>query len=392
MARNFNHNAPQHKYGNIIGTFIGIFAALFFGLVPGTANAQVVEQYTNSTDSAAGEISGTTACSVAAAFQRDFFVGDSFSVQDVNLGVLFAHGERDDTAIFLRSPAGTITTLKVLTGGTADNFNVLLDDEAGAGVGTHTNFDTATAGTAVPPYEETFVPANSLDAAYVGQDSVGIWTLFICDFAANGIDGTFFQADLFLERPSNAADLSLSKTVSSGSPSTAIFTLSVTNSAGSDLVTNGVQVSDILPAGVTFASASGTGTYNSGTGIWDIGTVAIGQTVSIDITVNVTAPAGTVITNSAEIIASSAPDPDSTVNNGVTTEDDFDSVSFTVGGRLPGVAPNIATICSVAGVGITVLDWNNLSAGEGWTPGTLSQSFTVPNIGTERTTCADIGQ
>ncbi|MEP3224579.1 MAG: DUF11 domain-containing protein [Parasphingorhabdus sp.] len=351
----------------------------FVYILPGTAYAQTVNQYTNSTDSAAGEISGADSCTVGITFQRDIFVSDDFSVQDVNVGVLMSHDTRSEFALFLRSPAGSIVTMKNLVGGTADNFNVLLDDDTATSVDTHTANDTATAGTVVPPYQRTFSPSNSVDAVFTGQGSFGTWTLFVCDFVDNGVNGTFFQMDLFLETPPPSADLSLAKTVASSSPSSAVYTLSVTNSAGSDLSATGVTVRDILPAGVTFVSASGTGSFNSGTGIWTLGTdIAPGQTMSIDLSVNVTATAGSTITNTAEILTASPTDPDSTPGNGVTTEDDFASRSFTVGGRLPGIPPNIGGICAAAGSGTILLDWNNHS----WTSGSTTGSATLANLGT----------
>ena len=176
-------------------------------LVTSPASAQTTMRYTNSTDSAAGGITDTNACSAAAALQRDFIVTDSFTVGDVNLGVLLSHGDRDDVALFLRSPAGNIITAKVLTGGAADNYNVLLDDQAATGIAAHTANDIATATTIVPPYQRTFAPANSLNAGFAGQNSAGTWTLFVCDFDNNGVaggdgsTGTFFQADQLQKVP-----------------------------------------------------------------------------------------------------------------------------------------------------------------------------------------------
>jgi uncharacterized repeat protein (TIGR01451 family) len=364
-----------------IHVFVGAILALFLlSALSAPAQAQTVNRYTNSTDSSAGEISGTVPCTVGITFQRDFNVTDDFSVQDVNLGVMMAHTNRSDYGLYLRSPAGNIVTVKNNTvGGSADHFNVLLDDQAASNISTHTANDTATAGTVVPPYQRTFRPSASMNGTFVGQSSYGAWSLFICDFANNGVNGTFFQADLYLTTPPPSADLSLSKSVASSSPTTAVYTLSVTNSSGSVQTASGVTVQDILPSGVTYVSSSGTGTYNNGTGIWTIGTnLAPGATVSIDIAVNITAVSGTNIVNNAQIMTSSQTDPDSTPGNGVTTEDDYASRSFTVGGRMPGVPPSIGGICSAAGTTTTVLDWNSNS----WTSGSTTGSANVSGLGT----------
>ncbi|MEN2403201.1 DUF11 domain-containing protein, partial [Flavobacterium sp. MC2016-06] len=70
-----------------------------------------------------------------------------------------------------------------------------------------------------------------------------------------------------------------------------------------------------------------TGSYNTTTGLWTLGSLITGasETLSVTATVN---PTGD-YTNFAEVTASSLPDPDSTPNNGVTTEDDYASVTIT---------------------------------------------------------------
>src|SRR5262249_59978362 len=71
------------------------------------------------------------------------------------------------------------------------------------------------------------------------------------------------------------ADLALSKTVSDETPNvgdTITSTITLTNN-GPDAATN-VQVTDFLPAGLTFVSATPSqGTYSSTTGLWTVGTM-----------------------------------------------------------------------------------------------------------------------
>ena len=80
------------------------------------------------------------------------------------------------------------------------------------------------------------------------------------------------------------ADLAVTKSVSNPTPNvgdTITFTITVAN-AGPDTAT-GVTVTDLLPAGVTFVSASASqGTYNNVTGIWTVGTVAPSATADPD--------------------------------------------------------------------------------------------------------------
>ena len=67
------------------------------------------------------------------------------------------------------------------------------------------------------------------------------------------------------------------------------FTITLTNS-GPDAAT-GVQVTDLLPAGLTFVSANPSqGTYTPGTGVWDVGTVAARQPQTLQIVATVVSP------------------------------------------------------------------------------------------------------
>jgi uncharacterized repeat protein (TIGR01451 family) len=356
------------------------FCVLVLALFSQTASAQTTTRYTNTTDSAVGALSETTA-TCAAPFTRDFVVGTNYIVTDINIGVLLAHTYRSDLTLRLRAPDGTAVTFMTATGGTLDNLNMLFDDSDPDPIAGDTTDDVATAATVVPTYADTRNSGNAL-AALNGKNSAGTWRLEICD-NANGDAGTFFQADLYLTAPpANFADLSLTNTVASTSTNTAVYTLTVKNAGYSTQTANAISVRDILPAGVTFASASGTGTYNNATGIWAVGSVAPGAQASININVNITAPATTVITNIAEITASSLTDTDSTPNNGITSEDDYAARTFTVGGRLPGLAPSINGICSAAGVSTTTLDWNAQTWNPTTTANTAIGSVNVANIGT----------
>jgi uncharacterized repeat protein (TIGR01451 family) len=131
-------------------------------------------------------------------------------------------------------------------------------------------------------------------------------------------------------------DLSLAMTVSNTTPNKAdpvIFTITITNNSTTDTAT-GVTVKDLLPAGLTYVSDSGAGTYNKTTGIWVVGTVLASSTVTLNIITNLTATLPQPVpanfwTNSAEIWTSDQLDPDSIPGNSSTTEDDDDSRSLT---------------------------------------------------------------
>ena len=175
------------------------------------------------------------------------------------------------------------------------------------------------------------------------------------------------------------ADLSLSKSLIGSPPvqgGTATWRLTVTNSALSNQTASNVVVDDTFPAGFNFSSASGDGSFNQSSGEWDVGTLAPGDSATLTITGTVSLAAGSTITNIAEIISTIAADPDTTVNNGNTLEDDYASSSFTVqSGRAPGVPPVLA--CPV---GASVFDWDTVS----WTAGSIDNTYAFSSFGNIR--------
>ncbi|RKR09090.1 putative repeat protein (TIGR01451 family) [Flavobacterium sp. 81] len=123
-----------------------------------------------------------------------------------------------------------------------------------------------------------------------------------------------------------SADLSLTKSVNNPTPlvgSQVTFEVIVTNNGPQD--NTGVQVTDLLPTGYTYDSFTvSTGIYNPLTGVWTVGNLVNGKFETLQITATVNATGDYL--NKAEVTASDLPDPDSTPNNGITTEDDYAEV------------------------------------------------------------------
>lgn len=341
-------------------------------VVAPAAHAQTTTTYSNATG---GAINSSTPCS--SPLVRNFTVSTNYIVGDVDLGVLATHTWRGDIRITLQSPAGT--RVQLVNGDinniSGDNFNVRLNDGGAQTVNTDGN--TATHSTSAPPYQNDFSP-NSPLSAFNGENAQGTWRLEICDQYPQADNGNFVRADLYLTSlPANYADLSLAKSVSSAAPATGSsisYTLAVTNASGSPATATGVTVLDTLPAGFSFTSATGFGSYNSTTGVWTVGSVPPGATRTLTISGTVNATSGATILNSAEITASSAPDIDSTPGNGATGEDDYAAASFTVSGsRVAGVPPVL--ICPA---GSTLHDWDSVS----WSAGTTSGSYALTALGT----------
>ncbi|OCL37089.1 hypothetical protein BCR15_11505 [Tessaracoccus lapidicaptus] len=126
---------------------------------------------------------------------------------------------------------------------------------------------------------------------------------------------TVFDADTTTVMP--IADVSITKTADK--TATAIggqvtYTLSVTNTGPAPAT--GVVVTDTLPAGLTYASATPTPTTVSGQVLtWELGSVAVGQVRTIQVTATAAAAAaGTTVVNNVEVTATT-PDPDLTNNS-----------------------------------------------------------------------------
>ena len=128
-------------------------------------------------------------------------------------------------------------------------------------------------------------------------------------------------------------DLSLSKSIDKAKPAigdVVTYTITVKNSG--ILEATGVMVKDSLPAGgVSYTGNTlvrGGNSYTQGTGMWNVGTIAPGDSAIIDITATVLAQG--VFFNVAEVFAMDQDDMDSWPNDGALDQDDLASTCFSV--------------------------------------------------------------
>jgi uncharacterized repeat protein (TIGR01451 family)/fimbrial isopeptide formation D2 family protein len=180
------------------------------------------------------------------------------------------------------------------------------------------------------------------------------------------------------------ADLAVSKAVSDATPNvgdTIAFEIIVTN-RGPDAATN-VVVNDLLPAGLTFVSATASqGSYDAGTGIWTVGSVASGGTTALTVLATVDAPASGVpapATNTATVSGREYdPDPSNNTDSVTETPQYADlAVDKVVSNARPNVGDVITYTVRLANLGVdratgvTLLD--ALPAGLSFVAATASQ-------------------
>jgi uncharacterized repeat protein (TIGR01451 family) len=140
------------------------------------------------------------------------------------------------------------------------------------------------------------------------------------------------------------ADLALAKTVDNPTPTlggTVTFTLALTDNG--PITATGVRVNDLLPAGLTFVSATPSqGSYNAATGLWTAGTLTTGSSATLALQAQVVSPNPQ--TNTAAISHADQFDPVTANNTASATETPLQAdlaVTKTVSNSTPNVGDNV---------------------------------------------------
>jgi uncharacterized repeat protein (TIGR01451 family) len=190
-------------------------------------------------------------------------------------------------------------------------------------------------------------------------------------------------------------DLNLTQAVSSVTPTESdTITITLTVSNGGPNAASGVQITDNLPAGLTYVSDDGGGTYSGG--VWTVGGLANGASAALNITARVNnGTMGTPITNAATISASDQTDPNAsnnsasqtitpqgidlsinnTVSSGNPSVGDTITYTITVNNGSPSAATGVVVSDSLpAGVNYVSDDGGGAYSGGAWTIGTIPAS------------------
>ena len=290
----------------------------------GTANTSI----TNTTSAAtADQADPTTVGDILAAtinvVSADLVTSNSVNVTEVNVG---------DTVIY---------TLTATNNGPSTATSITLIDKLPNGVtyvsyngsGSYDNTSGVwTIGTLVNGESKVLEISATVNASAAGKT---VTNTISQEAQAAEVDPTTANDDLVSSFNVISNDLVTALTVDKANPNEGdaiAYTLTITNNGPSNAT--GVSITDNLPIGVTYTShATSEGTYNSGSGVWSVGSIANGNvaTLIINATVN-TATGGTTITNTTTDATADNSDPDTTNN--------ADSIAITIGNNADIVLTN----------------------------------------------------
>ena len=175
---------------------------------------------------------------------------------------------------------------------------------------------------------------------------------------------------------SAVSDVAVTKSVNNATPlvgTNVIFTINVTNNGPSNAANT--VVTDLLPSGYTYSSHTQTaGTYNSGTGVWTVGTLNNGITRTLTITAVVLNTGN--YTNTATVTTSNI-DPNTNNNTASATTNPVKNADLavvkTVSNTTPNVGSNVVFTVTVTNNGPSTA--NNISIAEAFPSG-----YTVNNV------------
>jgi uncharacterized repeat protein (TIGR01451 family) len=210
----------------------------------------------------------------------------------------------------------------------------------------HFTSSDAGAGTTLPA-DSTLTSGNgSFSATLV---TGGTQTITATDTVNSSITGSSNAITV-----SGNADLALTKIVDNPTPNVGdsiTFTVSVSN--GGPLTATNVTVTDVLPVGLTFVSATPSqGSYNSTTGTWTVGTLPVGPSQTLHITAVVATP--TPATNTATVTHSDQFDPNLTNNSAsatITPQRADLGLTKTVNNPTPNVGDTVTFMLTLSNAG-----------------------------------------
>lgn len=166
------------------------------------------------------------------------------------------------------------------------------------------------------------------------------------------------------------------------------YTVTVANGGPGDAT--GVEVTDVLPAGVSLVSSSATqGTWTGGSGVWTVGALTVSQAETLTVVATVdSGTAGTMIGNTAQLTASDQFDADS-ADDAATAEISVAGIDLavtkTVDDPTPDPGATIEYTIAVENIGLStatgVAVTDSLPAGVTYVSDVATQGSYVPASG-----------
>ena len=157
--------------------------------------------------------------------------------------------------------------------------------------------------------------------------------------------------------PGSTIDLSLTKKVLGNNLSPKVgdvITFEIVIANDGPNLASGIEVRDLLPTGLKFVKYNSSSTYNSNTGVWNVGSLNKDNNKILFIEAEVLTTGS--YTNCIEVIKADQVDADSTPNNGITSEDDYACVILT-----PESQSDLEVTSLVVGNNITPIVGDNIS-------------------------------
>ncbi len=267
---------------------------------------------------------------------------------------------------------------------------------ATASTGTYNAVTGLWAVPALPTYETAELSVEAQVAAGTGGTTItNVATVVALDQEVPSTETPSAEAAVLVQ----GADLALQKTVDNASPtegSVIRYTLTVVNNG--PFPASGIEVVEPLANGLIYADSTPTqGTYNQGAGLWYVGSLGVGESASLVVEVEIDEGlAGTFITNTSAIVASSLPDP----NAGNTSDSAVISVaklvvtktSDAVNPLLPGDTITYSIVVTNVGAsaqtGLSVLD--AIPLGTTYVPDSLMMSVIGDTNELDGGVCMDV--
>ena len=209
-----------------------------------------------------------------------------------------------------------------------------------------------------------------------------ILSFFLLGFSLLASTGRLMGQDVSLESSADASTSAINDVVT--------FTVIAYNDGHTNIT--GLTIMDAVPSGTTFSSANtpmGT-TYDSATGVWDIGSAMNSTVDSMILTLSVTVVSEGVIFNLAEVVTMNEADSDSSPDNGSWVEDDLTTSCTTVPVSFCSAGGDTVTLTAVSGL-VNYQWYLDTGAGPVAISGATNMTYDAVQVGTYTYTAEQSG-